>query len=66
MNSNQAKLNHDGSQVRCDLVEQRLEELLAFCDANNGYEIVALHIDQALHALKCQKQGARHRLEVTD
>lgn len=52
MSSGHAKISDDSPQLTLDLVEQQLEELLALFDANDGYEIVALHIDQALNALK--------------
>ena len=66
MNSNPAKISNDSLEVKLDLVVQQLEELLALFDANSGYEIAALHVDQALNALKYPNQRINDQSEATE
>ncbi len=57
MSSSQVKVSDDSLDVKLGVVEQQLEELLVLLDKTAGCEIVALHIDQAINALKdCHRQ----------
>ena len=56
MRSSPLKVSDDSLDSKLDLVEQQLEELLVLLDKTEGCEIVALHVDQAIHALKSTNQ----------
>lgn len=51
MRNNHAKIDNDEFEVKFDFAQKRLRELLKILDHSDGFEIVALHIDQALNAL---------------
>ncbi|GAB5489220.1 MAG: hypothetical protein Pars2KO_27900 [Parasphingorhabdus sp.] len=52
MRSSQAIISDDDLDIKVDYAQQKLEELLELLDATEGCEIVALHVDQAINALK--------------
>lgn len=57
MSGSPLKVSDDSLDFKLDLVEQQLEELLVLLDKTEGCEIVALHVDQAIHALKSINQA---------
>lgn len=52
MGSSQPVALGEARRDRLSLAEQQLQDLLALFDATAGYEITALHIDQAIHSLR--------------
>ena len=54
--NHQAKIDEAEFDVKLDFAQQQLEKLLKKFDQSDGYEIVALHVDQALNALKDFKE----------
>lgn len=65
MRSIQTKINDVSLNVDYDCAERQLQELLALFDETAGCEIVALHVDQAINALKEINQRQSDQSEPT-